>query len=482
MKKILILICLIGFVTTAKSQFIFPESYKDCKVTMFLLENDTTITRISDEKLIETITNGFSSKVKAKIKGNLSLQIFVDTTKSSCLLSVDNKTNIKTKDLNLQKSINNKLIWSEVNQPVSTIVIFNFDKTISIKRLGYNENFGGWREISDKKNDAELPIKRKQNNNVTNFPETVEDAKTKSIWKLYNTGNSVIPYNMSRSVKVDSKGVIWCCTDEGIVKIDNDNWTVLTADNTPLFKNKYGKTITSSLNIDKQDRIWIESFGNVIVFDDSNWFRLDTINPSLKNVSDISIDRNGIIWFGTAHGLVKYDNENWFTYNTDNSPIPSNTVREVFLDNENNLWIATEQGIAILKNDSKWTIFDISNSKLPSNSISCIKGDEKGNIWIGTNERGGIGGLIKIDKENKWNVYTTKNSKLPANTIWDITIDKDAVWLANLGNLVRFDGNDWEIYNSKNSIIPNNYVSQIAIDKNGNKWIATFVGLVFTTR
>lgn len=323
-----------------------------------------------------------------------------------------------------------------------------------------------------------------QSQNTENNPKVVTDKKTSSTWKLYTSSNSVLPNNMSREVDIASNGIIWYCTDDGIVKIDGDNWTALTVANSGLPINKPGKTHTwtTDLSVDKQNRVWVKFFQKIIMYDGNEWVKYDTTNSPLESVHDISVDKNGVIWFGTSIGLIKYDNGKWTSFNTDNCDIASNEAREVYLDDNNVLWVATDSGISKLEN-SKWSVLNKKNSSLPSNSVDCVNGDAFGNIWIGTNEVKGKGGLVKIDKNGEWTVYTTKNSKLPSNTVWDIKFENEIIWLSlNKGGLVRFDGKKWEVYNTYNSIIPHDYVCSVAVDKNGNKWIATFGGLVWTDR
>ncbi|MBP6184255.1 MAG: hypothetical protein KA479_04890 [Saprospiraceae bacterium] len=479
-RLIFIIIFFIG--KTLQAQNIFPENFQDCNTDHFALESDTTVAKISDEDFINIIIGGFGKKTKQKIKGILSMQIIVDLDGKSCLLSIENKTNISSSKLKIKNTIDTYLIWNKPTKKVAAIVVLNFSNNkISLKRFGLNGNIG-WHEITDKPNEStKVPIENK-NHNAENNPTILKDKKTDSVWKLFNTSNSAIPYNMSRSVDIDSNGVVWYCTDEGIVKIENNIWTVLTAQNSPLPSNKYGKTITTGLAIDKQNRVWVESFGKVMMYDGINWIKYDSVNSPLNLVQDISVDRNGVIWFGTFNGLVKFDNGEWVEYNTNNSQIPSNNVRKVFLDNNNIIWVATEGGISKFDNKN-WIVFNTTNSELPSNSVACVTGDKSGNIWIGTNEVKGKGGLAKIDNSGFWTVYTKENSKLPTNTIWEIEVENNIIWLGhNNGGLVRLDGENWEIYNTLNSIIPHDYVCSIAIDKNGNKWIATFGGLVFTTR
>jgi ligand-binding sensor domain-containing protein len=466
-----------------QAQHIFPEKFEGCNEEMFAFESDTTISRIADEELINIVTRDLDSKVKKKIRGLLLLQILVDSTGKSCLLSIENKTNKSSSTFNLKNSIDNYLIWRlNSTMKISAMVVIKFSKNnIALIRLGIDGN-RGWHAITDMPNKFISPTIEYENHNTKNKPRIVKDSNTNSVWKLFNTSNSMVPCNMSRAIDIDSNGIIWYCTDEGIVKIDNEIWTVFTAKNSSLPRNQSGRTSIHGLAVDKQNRVWVQTLGIVMMYDGNNWIKFDTSNSPLQFVQNITLARNGVLWFGTFKGLVKYDNGEWTHYTTQNSKIPSNNVRKVFLDNNNILWVATENGIAKFEN-TQWSVFDTQNSLLPSNSVAYVNGDKNGNIWIGTNEVNDKGGLIKIDTLNQWTVYSKSNSKLPSNTIWDIKIEDTIIWLANTdGGLVRFDGVNWEIYNHTNSIIPNNLVSSLAIDKKGNKWITTFDGLVYTTR
>jgi ligand-binding sensor domain-containing protein len=464
------------------AQDIFPEKFEGCNTDQFAIESEVTTAKIDNQELIRVIQREFDSKTKRNIIGYLSLQVIVNLQGESCLLSIENKTNVKTSKLNLKSNIDNNLKWEKPEKKVSAIFAMKFSRNgIAVKRLGVNANVG-WHEISDKPS-GEIKMQFKSKNlNTTNHPKIIEDKKTNSVWKLYTTQNSVIPLNMSRSVEIDNNGVVWYCTDDGLVKIENDNWTVLTSENSPLPSNKYGKTITTGLTVDKENNVWVESFGNVIMYNGENWIKYDTTNSPLKFVQEISIDRDGSVWFGTFYGLIHYQNGIWKKLTVENSELPSNNVREVYRDKSNTIWIATEKGVATLK-DSIWTTYNTENSKLPSNSVTCINQDQKGNIWIGTNHDKGKGGLVKIDSVQNWTIFTIDNSKLPTNAICEIETHNDIVWLGLFfGGLVRIENDRWEIYNTDNSIVPHNMVYSIATDKEGNKWIATFGGLVYTTR
>jgi len=68
---------------------------------------------------------------------------------------------------------------------------------------------------------------------------------------------------------------------------------------------------------------------------------------STRSVKKVIQDKN-ILWIGTKGGLIKHDlrtKTNQY-FNRGNSSIPSNDINDLLLDQNNDLWIATNQGIA----------------------------------------------------------------------------------------------------------------------------------------
>ncbi len=116
-----------------------------------------------------------------------------------------------------------------------------------------------------------------------------------------------------------------------------------------------------------------------------------------------------------------------------------------------------------------WTVYTTFNSELPSNEVHSIAIDEIDNKWIGTRE-----GLAKFDGTN-WTVYNTSNSGLPGNYVIPIVIDGSGnKWVGTWDNgLAKFDGTNWTVYKTSNSDLPDNNVLSLAIDGSGNKWIGT---------
>ena len=90
------------------------------------------------------------------------------------------------------------------------------------------------------------------------------------------------------------------------------------------------------------------------VFSQVNDISFRQISPpggfTLKEILCITQDDLGYIWMGTSQGLIKYDsnNTNWFVSSPkDSSSLPSEVINNIFCDSNNQLWLATDNGLSI---------------------------------------------------------------------------------------------------------------------------------------
>ncbi|MFT6216114.1 MAG: hypothetical protein ACJAS3_002522 [Roseivirga sp.] len=139
--KYFLAIVLFGFSTEAFSQHVYPEVIDNCYLDQFVYESDSIIAKLENEKIIEVITGSWDAKTKKNAEGFLGVQILVNNRGASCLMSVKNNTNIKTKKMNLANSINDNLKWPRMPQKVSVIAVLTFeDGKIELKRMGTKDN------------------------------------------------------------------------------------------------------------------------------------------------------------------------------------------------------------------------------------------------------------------------------------------------------------------------------------------------------
>ncbi len=133
--------------------------------------------------------------------------------------------------------------------------------------------------------------------------------------------------------------------------------------------------------------------------------------------------------------------------------------------------------IASLLNAQTWDVFDMNSAGFPSNTVTDIAVDSQDNVWVGTDF-----GLCKYDGTN-WTIYQDSNSGLPDNLINTLSIDSlDRLWIGTvLHGVVVYDGSTWQNYNTLNSPLPDNEIKCITLDYRGWAWIGTYVGLACFT-
>lgn len=140
--------------------------------------------------------------------------------------------------------------------------------------------------------------------------------------------------------------------------------------------------------------------------------------PSGKT-NDIASSRDGIIWIGTYEGLYRYNGNEFYLMNSIKS---IKTVRCLYVDNENRLFVGTnDEGLSILINENVANVID-EDDGLPNNSVRCITRGSNSLYYVGTSGQMAIlsitdglsikkvlpqiEGAISISSDNYGNVAT----------------------------------------------------------------------------
>lgn len=139
----LLLLFLFSISFGSQAQNIFEEKFDGCLTDLFSTEKDSIEVEESDKDLVYVLANNMTKENVKKIKGLLSFQIIVDLDGKSCLLSVENETNIQTQKLNLKEIIDNNLNWEKPTEKTSVIVAIMFYGTsVQKKRIGMSSEKG----------------------------------------------------------------------------------------------------------------------------------------------------------------------------------------------------------------------------------------------------------------------------------------------------------------------------------------------------
>jgi len=123
-------------------------------------------------------------------------------------------------------------------------------------------------------------------------------------------------------------------------------------------------------------------------------------------ITQFEFDNNNVLWIATFNnGVIRVENKAVTSYNADNSNIGSDNINDLFIDPNNQVWIATNKGFSVFENGS-WRRYDTTNTSLFENFVSEIGVNRSGEILVG-NGRAGSGGLL-LYSNSTWKTFTPK--------------------------------------------------------------------------
>ncbi len=240
-----------------------------------------------------------------------------------------------------------------------------------------------------------------------------------------------------------------------IVNQDKSDVKNFTINNSPLEPTILGNgwSYISDLQYDEQGNLWmINSYCDrtlKVRKPDGSWINMDMGIASKNGFSgNMAIDYNNNIWFAVeGKGLfalnynetldnVADDKKKQFLKGVGVGNLPSNSVRAIAVDFDNEIWVGTDAGFAIIYNSAG--VFDAGPGEYDAQRI---KLDFEGNVeyllggtvindieidggnrkWIGTEGTGIF--LMSPDGLTILANYTTENSPLISNIVMDLEID-----------------------------------------------------------
>ncbi|RPH30981.1 MAG: hypothetical protein EHM93_14950 [Bacteroidales bacterium] len=340
----------------------------------------------------------------------------------------------------------------------------------------------------------------------TNTPPLVNifDPKSKKLTHYMNSiGANQNVEERSLPIIIDKEGFIWAATTSGLAQFDPKTEKFTNFQNSPSNKNSISNNSILALFEDNQNRIWIGTKSGIDVLDksDNHFYR----NPIVLNNNSVEVrsivqDQKGFYWAGTqGSGMLKlsYENNkitilNQITSKDELSPsyLNNSFVNSMFIDQSQNLWIGTLNGLdkTDLK-DPKFKLFRKSSESnsidLLDNVIASIYKDKKGNIWVGNWGKG----LNIVDrKTNKAQHFSTslsgKNHLVNDFVHVIFEYNENEIWIGTQDGIYVFQDNQFVSLNKyyKTNQIPDfagNRTVCMLKDKFNNVWIGTQGGLYY---
>lgn len=227
---------------------------------------------------------------------------------------------------------------------------------------------------------------------------------------------------------------------------------------------------------DNKDNLWFGTNKGISIYDPSTKEikhfnqKTDMIGDQIRSIKE---DMDGNIWIGTHENkILQYltDQDQFFYHPVLNDLTRRNKFTSLEVDDRNNLWIGTMDGI-IHYNVDKREIDRISQKDgLAANYITSLYQDKKGVIWVGTENKG-----ITTIKNGKYSQIKTNGDINPTSIIGD---HAGNIWVGTSSKGVFLYEEDSLVqkYNIKNGIL-SNHITLLNVDKHNHLYIGTNKGL-----
>lgn len=470
----LLLVLFVLYVLPLHAQHLYDEKFENCKLSTFCLDCGDPKAQPPKTIFKEMIARIGEQKWNS-LNGTLEIQILVDTAGKPCLLSADNKTNMTSANMNIKNAVNEMSYWTpaiaenkKTSASVSIILQFENGKMSAKRRIF---------DFGNQSNMKTVGTPDRKGSEKTDLTET---------WTVYTQDNSELPWDMSRAVSVDQKGVVWIGTDNGIVSISDEKWKHFNNDNIGFSNGKKNMSAVRNIAVDQKDNKWFVVGYDVYKFDNAKWLRYDSINSPINWARNIYIDRSDNVWFTSWRGVIKFDGSKWSTIDTKNSKLPADKTLSVFVDSKERTWIGTFEGNVRI-DKGVMVKLDEKSSPLSKAAISKIYEDKKGNLFFSLyDEKRSDAGMYILGTDGKWQRLIDEDPKMfVANSINDFFFDEErnVLWISqnNVGILkYHLQSKKLEIYTNQNSNVPSVNIERIAKDKDGAIWAATYAGIIKT--
>lgn len=285
------------------------------------------------------------------------------------------------------------------------------------------------------------------------------------------------PIGLIQRILEDSQGRIWVGTFDGLFVINSLGKPIRAEQLDHKYKILRGKIITALFQ-DQQKNMWIGTKnGLYLMYNQSAGSTVFFVSDQKKHapeseIGDIAIDQKGILWVGTKGGLYQYnkDDSNFspaqYLNNGQKKPV-TGAINALSCDTDNTIWVATEEGLgryhSTLKQYTVMTNDAFDTQSISRNSVNTLYSDEQ-MLWVGT----ALGGLNKYERNNSlishYKIYNPRNQKANTNVI-------TAFAEQNNGEIfIGTDGGGLFTWNAATNIFKN-----FEFSKNGNNTLGKSV-------
>jgi len=306
-----------------------------------------------------------------------------------------------------------------------------------------------------------------------------------------------------RALVQDGDGVIWAGTDNGLLRLDGERF--VRVDAVPgipalavhaIFPDRDGSlwvggsrllrlhrgqareyTLSGEASQNRVKSILRTRDGTLWVGTVSGLNRMSPGRDAFERVAGVSATvrvlrqtSDGLLWIGTiGQGVYSY-RDGRFTRMTAPDLLPSNTVLNLYEDDEMNFWIGTQAGMLRL---ARTPLIVTPLPQANDSDFGTVYQDRDGSFWIGSTRLFTMrNGVVKPEiLPGLQGVHVRNVLRDRSGALW-VGTDGDGVYRLSSG----LSGAPSAHYTSKVGM-SNNFVRVMAQDQDGSMWIATDEGI-----
>jgi diguanylate cyclase (GGDEF)-like protein len=150
-------------------------------------------------------------------------------------------------------------------------------------------------------------------------------------------------------------------------------------------------------------RLYVQTFDNgLFVVEDGDARRLGP--PVGPTINTLTTGSSGTVWCtGEGWGVVGVRDGNPVVHLTRADGLPSDHTTHVLEDSSGSLWVATDRGVWLRRQDGSQEVFD-AGSELGESYIYWVAEDHERAYWFGTNH-----GVVRRQSDGTWDRFTTRD-------------------------------------------------------------------------
>lgn len=213
------------------------------------------------------------------------------------------------------------------------------------------------------------------------------------VFTTYNSTNTGIPLFTVIDAATDVSGNVWLATQQGLIKYDGTSFSLVhtfsgsTMNNLQLLE----------MDVDHSGNFWLIASmsgtvldGELISFDGTNYTTYNSVTNTQLNYDYfklVTVSTDGVIYTIPAQtDVVMKIQGGSFSTHTNVAAYTTNSTVNVLTVKDDKLLIGTTSAGVVYRNANGYTYLEDINTPLISNNITSIVIDDYNNIWIGTEE------------------------------------------------------------------------------------------------